>query len=330
MRDSGKRKIGLEELEQCYQVENYQELVALVQKMVAAGTLCPVKSSRSNGKRPPLAQRYWLMEKKEEDSAFVQELTFQLHPAFQNTYYLRHLDQYETDRKFVLAVNQFWKEHRTLLDTAVSLNERSFQIWQAEKFLKEGEGQRIIKNLGLSLPDLNIYQTSEPLAYYAHHKKTPQNIVIIENKDTFYSMRRYLLARQETILQLPVGTLIYGGGKKIQRTITDFELCVEPYLTDAKNCFYYFGDLDYEGIGIFQTLQRNMAENLTLYPFKAAYRAMLQKAEGLQLPSTKEGQARICINSFLTDFSAEEQRKIQQILEDRVYIPQEILTIADF
>lgn len=327
----GKRKIDLKELETFYQFASYQELVTQIQQLIAAGTLSPVRASRTNGKRPPLAQRYWVhAEKKEQDVTLIQELTFQLHPALQNVYYLQHLKQYAEDRNAVLAVNRFWKEQRALLDMAVSMNERSFQIWQAEKFLKEGDGQRIIKNLGLSVQDLNIYQTTEPLAYYVHHKNTPQNIIIIENKDTFYSMRRHLLSGKQTILGLPAGTLIYGGGKKIQRTITDFEICVEPYLTATDNCFYYFGDLDYEGIGIFQTLQRNMAEKLTLYPFQAAYCAMLHKAEGIQLPPTKDGQIEIAIESFMTNFSANEQEQMQQILKSRNYVPQEILTIADF
>lgn len=94
-----------------------------------------------------------------------------------------------------------------------SLNERSFQIWQQEKFLAQ-EGQRLLKNVGLTLDDLNIYETAEPLAYYSVSKETPQNILIIENKDTFYSLRKHMIEGHQQILGFPMKTLIYAGGKK--------------------------------------------------------------------------------------------------------------------
>ena len=31
---------------------------------------------------------------------------------------------------------------------------------------------------------LNLYETSEPLAYYTDTKEIPQNILLVENKDT--------------------------------------------------------------------------------------------------------------------------------------------------
>lgn len=58
----------------------------------------------------------------------------------------------------------------------------------------EGGGQ-ILRNVGLTLEALNVYQTAEPLAYYAKDKTVPQNVLIVENKDTFYTMRRYPFKR---------------------------------------------------------------------------------------------------------------------------------------
>ena len=71
----------------------------------------------------------------------------------------------------------------------------------------------------------------------------PQNLLILENKDTFFSMRRRLLEGNETILGIKIDTLIYGAGKGIFRSFEDFDLCVEPYMKAAGNQIYYFGDL---------------------------------------------------------------------------------------
>jgi len=325
-----KKKISLAELEQQYQPKDYAQLVEWVRQWIAQGVLKPVQRSRSNGKQPPLPQTYWVIQVRPQDDQFVEELRYQLHPALQNEYYLHHLAQYEEDRSYVLALNQFWKTKRDLLQQAVSCNERSFQIWQAEKFLLEGAGQRILKHVGLTLEDLQIYQTTEPLAYYAHHKQTPQNVLVIENKDTFYSMRRHLLSGAQTILGMPVGTLIYGAGKKILRMIVDFPISAEPYMMDTRNAFYYCGDLDYEGIAIYQGLRSRAASYFALQLFTEAYQAMLCKAAEINLPTTKEGQCPVALDDFLSYFSAAEQKQITQCLEDRRYIPQEILTCINF
>lgn len=58
-------------------------------------------------------------------------------------------------------------------------------------------------------------------------------------------MRNYLLNGH---------TEIFGAGKGIIRSFQDFDLCAEPYMKHPKNTIYYFGDLDYEGIGIYENL----------------------------------------------------------------------------
>ena len=50
-------------------------------------------------------------------------------------------------------------------------------------------------------------------------------------------------------------TLIYAGGKRELKGFNILEASVEPYLLDKANQFYYFGDLDYEGILIFEKLR---------------------------------------------------------------------------
>ena len=85
---------------------------------------------------------------------------------------------------------------------------------------------------------------------YTHTREVPQNLLLLENKDTFYSMRRHLLEGKDTILGMKIGTLIYGAGKGILKSFQDFSICAEPYMQNRQNQIYYFGDLDYEGIGI--------------------------------------------------------------------------------
>ena len=70
----------------------------------------------------------------------------------------------------------------------------------------------------------------------------------------------------------------------------------EPYMKHPKNTIYYFGDLDYEGIGIYENLAEKFRSRWKILPFVLAYQAMLGKAEQItELPETKEHQNSLCI-----------------------------------
>lgn len=160
-------------------------------------------------------------------------------------------------------MNEYLKTNREKLDTPMAMNERSFSIWHREKFLKEEQGKKILKRCGLSIDTLKIYETTEPLAYYVHTREVPQNMLILENKDTFYSMRRM--------------TLIYGAGKGVLRSFQDFATCGEPYMKDKGNILYCFGDLDYEGILIYEKLATLFESFCEIQPFGQGYLKCLRK-----------------------------------------------------
>lgn len=322
-----RKKISLEELSELYLITEYLELVKLVLQLLDENKIEPVKNSKKNGKNPWLYNCYRLVETQKDSKERKEELQYYLHTSLNIEYYLNHLELYEDDREDVLALSHYFNQQQR--EEAISINERSFEIWGREKFIQKQGGKRILHNLGLSVEHLNIYHTTEPLSYYSHNKITPQQIIIIENKDTFYSMRRHLLKGNKSILGEEIGTLIYGGGKGIHQSFYDFDLCVEPYLACKENTILYFGDLDYEGIGIFETFQE-VFMNHNIIPFMNAYRRMLTKAEGVRLPKTKDGQNRNIGDEFLQYFNNKERKIILQLLELNLYIPQEIINIHDF
>lgn len=102
-------------------------------------------------------------------------------------------------------------------------------------------------------------------------------------------------------------------------------------MTDRRNQIWYFGDLDYEGIGIWEKLAELCQPRRQIRPFCPAYEAMLKKAEQIEvLPDTREQQNRNISDSFFQYFSDEISEKMKRILENETYIPQEILNITDF
>lgn len=325
------KRISLEELLGKRRQWEYREQYRYIMELLEAGKVKPLKASKTNGKKPALYREYWLLEEKQDYRELLEELTYQLVPAISTDYYLSHPEVYQKERPFVLLLNTYLKEHREKLLSEESVNERSFEIWGWEKFLIKGQGKTVLKHCGVEPSMLHMYETSEPLACYSHTREVPQSLLILENKDTFYSMRRHLLGGHTKILGEAIGTLIYGGGKRIFRSFEDFAFCVEPYMTDAQNTLLYFGDLDYEGIGIWERFARLFEGRWEIRPFLGAYEAMLQKAAKREkLPDMKEQQNRNISPFFFSYFSEDTIQKMQKILRDGTYVPQEILNITDF
>ena len=329
------KRISLSEIEQKHRKLTYQQLYAYILGQIAENRLSPVRASATNGKKPALYNSYWIVEKKPDYTGLMDELKFRICPQISTDYYLRHPDHYEKDRRWVLLLNEFLISHADWLKEPVSLNERSYMIWKREKFLQQEQGRKILRRCGLGTGALNYYETSEPLVYYISDREIPQNLLILENKDPFYSMRMCLMENRSEgkILGQRIGTLIYGAGKGILRSFHDYSFCIEPFMNAAQNQILYFGDLDYEGIGIFEKLAENFHDEHEIIPFREAYIAMLEKAQMgrmEELPETKEKQNRTITGLFFSYFAEPEIGKMKKILQADRYIPQEILNIQDF
>ncbi len=329
------KKISLEELIKGKKFTGYPEEAEYIFGLIRNGNISPVKASGTNGKSPALYNRYWLHEEEEDDTQILNEINFKLDPGIQTDYYKNHTDVYRRERELVLSLSR-WLCDREKYAVTISVNERSFEIWGREKFLS---GQRIegvsaadiLRHCGVSADKLNIYQTAEPFAYYTHSAEVPQNILILENLDPYFGLRKYLLETGGEIFGVRISSLVYGGGKRIVRSFGDFELSAEPYLLDKGNIFYYAGDLDYEGIGIYESLAEKVGESLKIQPFTAYYEKMLEKAEKrTSLAKMKEGQNPVKGERFFGCFPATESVKIRNLLSDGYYIPQEILNICDY
>ena len=326
-----KKVIELNEIEKIYKTETYDELNKVIHDLVKGEKLLPMKSSGGNGKKPTLYKKYRILEKDIDNSEVLDEINYKLSTKFSIEYYKNHIEKYKEHREYILQLSDFITNKQDLLKESVSMNERSFQIWGREKFLQKEGGKTILKNLELDLEELNYYDTSEPLAYYSKSKETPQKVLIIENKDTYYTMRRHLVSGSENILGEDISTLIYGGGKNINKAFKDYKISVEDYVSDNRNTILYFGDIDYEGIVIYEGLYELVSKEYNIRPFINGYKKMIDKAkmELICLPKTKEGQNKNIGETFLREFDKEYRLEIEKILEDGLYIPQEIVNITD-
>lgn len=348
----GKATLWLEQLERLFEHTSvqYREFAEAVAELEESGLLAAVRSAGRNGKRPSLANRYRVEtgRLRRDHRERLQQLRLTLHPAI-------GLDAYFALGEAVFAADWPWIERidRRLRADGLPREpapapERSFELVGDEKWLTDGGGKALLERIGL-WDKLLIQPAQDPLMLAIHpqalggaaifaasaapsfqstargelgssnapdtgdsHK--PCLHLIVENKTTFHALLPVL---GETLFH----TLIYGCGNKIVGNIDMLPLQVP--LPGREHVFYYFGDIDHSGIGIW----REVAAKCGAIPALPFYRACLDKP----WPLGKTGQLRRenAVESFAAYFSPEERERLAACLREGGYYPQETLSTQE-
>ena len=181
-----KHKVYLQELSAEFSEADYSKFYEVVMRRIENGELVPMKSAKNNGRKPALPLCFWEYEKEADHTELYEELKYRYHPRINTSYYREHPECYERDREKLQLLSDYLKDHSELLLVQETMNERSFEIFHREKYFQREGGLELCKRVAITPETLAFYETSEPLSYYSCSKQTPQNILIIENKDTFF------------------------------------------------------------------------------------------------------------------------------------------------
>lgn len=299
--------------EQCPTLQ-YEQFAKIILGLEQQQILVPIKSSSMNGKRPALANSYKInkavarLDVREQ----IKQLKKTFHPAIWIEYYLtKTSQQLGQDLPALLLLNDYLQKN-SLPKTKVLAQERSFEIFQDEKFITEQGGKKLLERVKI-WDLLEIWPIADPVSF-AINPSTLQNerhkLLIVENKATFYSLLPALKDSGFT-------ALLYGQGNAINGTI---QVLQEQLPLDYKQVrFYYFGDVDAEGISIWFLLQQKIHVVPASPFYQACFRQVAVKGKGYQR------QNPAAIEKFLAYFDPQEQQHIEQILEDDCYYPQEAL-----
>jgi hypothetical protein len=304
----------------------YQGFHQAVKSLVKEERLLPVKASKFNGLNPPLYNRY--RKPAPKSCSGLKDELYLLSPPIKIDYYLKHPKAYIRDKKYILALDAFLRKsniHKILKHDA-SVNERSFQIFNDEKFLLSSQGRKFLKNIGIDYIMLNCYETYEPF-FYIFYKNTLENVgLIVENKDTFYSIKRVFSVGRRQLNGIVFNLLIYGEGNKILRSFNFINEIIENL--GSKDVFFYFGDLDHKGVEIFIELKRKYPE-IRIFPAVILYKLMINRYKDT-CPTIRTRQKPIDAEEFLGFFDSSTAGEIKKVLSNKKYIPQEALNYGDF
>jgi hypothetical protein len=291
-----------------------------MEELVNQGILRPIVSWKQNGMKPLLYNGYSIQEwQVRHDPARQQKILTYYHPLLEMSQYLADPQLYESDEIFLHQLDRYFKEKTSWEQgKSLTINERSFQIFRDEKWLASTEGQAFLHRVGINLQDLACHLTYEPFFYYQVPGSALPDVLIVENKDTFFTFKRAL---QEGWCQWDgkqIGLLIYGEGRKIVRS---FDYVGEVYPSADKGNFWYFGDLDWEGISIWYELFTRTGR---VHPFILFYQTLVE-IHWRQAPALRTKQ-RLCpeaMSVFLAYFPPKVAQTMEELLEESRYLPQE-------
>lgn len=316
------KKIEEKYIRDTFQINDYEKYAAIITNLSLKKVIKGIKSQGNNGMIPPLYKVYQVEKEKKDYSEYISEIKL-LSPLFNIEDYIKRLEKYVNNRDWILKLDKFLKKEFKELEEQLSINERSFQIFGEEKFLKENYRAIFETNSNLE-KKLNFYKTPEPFfSYDIDIDKNKLKALIFENKDTWYSFGKFLKENKNIKENFMFNSLIYGEGKKINRNYDSLTEFNETKYSGKEIEYFYFGDIDFEGIKIYENLKR-INPHLKISLMKEFYKELIKRSKKIELPKTKDKQTEILEGIFFDEIESDAEY-VKEILKNRYYIPQELL-----
>jgi hypothetical protein len=308
-----------------YQEQNgYASLVQIMNELTIEGVISPIKKSSLNGRRPSLHTEWWLEKAKIENKwndmqilAFSDQLNllkYRQHPEWQT----------ELEWSRIQSIYNFIKQKAQY--HWVTREERSFQLFGEEKYLAN-EGGMLLQRLQITLEDLKARVYGEPFAFWPAPNtdiRYAETILIVENQ-SFYHTCRLLMNNGKDIVGIKPDLLIYGEGKKIEKS---FNFLEDITNSSALN-IYYVGDIDPEGWGIYVRLKDSYpSANIRLAV--SIYEVLL--LQNMTNPtSTNQNENHSYLKNVMLEFEQNGRwdmaKKIEELWTQKQRVPQEVLSL---
>lgn len=300
----------------------YEDFASAIQALMDEGILSPIKANGYNKRVINLPNKFQLSKERLEGNHKhnLQQCVQSLSADIDLDYYFKHReDDWLQDKKHILIVDMYIKE-KGLPTEGATIPERSYQVCGDEKWLQEKGGLQVLERINL-IEKMKLIKEVEPAAFALNKTFQDHQIykhLIVENKSIFYRILDFLD-------ESSYSSLIYGAGWRVISSIQSFKR--QFSFEDRNQIFYYFGDLDYEGIKIWQTLNDSFEHVADIVPDQVLYRRLLS------LPSSqgKDNQkphitalAAFCEAAALDDG---EMDHLVNLLRSGYYLPQEALSV---
>lgn len=307
-------------------IDNDKELFDEINRCIDDEIILPIEKSGTNGNRVyTIYNKYRVLDKKSLEDEKVKIKIKNLHPLLQNNnYLLNHIDKFIKYEGLFDKLNTYlFKEDEC---DEMSKKEKSFEIFGEEKILEDSSYVSILRTIGITSEKLNYYDTPEYCFNdYIPIKKTTLKLLICENKDIWFNIRRMMFEKQcNTIFGVSIDGVVYGQGNNITKkgALNQYT----SFLGDCATEYLYWGDIDRAG---FDIMYRLCAANksVNIKPFCEGYIKMLELAADKKIPDSEDGREKnINYLELENDFEKNICEQIIYFLEDNKRLPQEIIS----
>lgn len=290
----------------------YDSFFHAVRHLEIEGHLQPIKSQGINNLGLAYAYRINKQSMRKQLHEQIRSKQLNLHSLIDLSCYFAQAEEiWKQDQEFINKLHIYLTE-KGVPDKKAFSPERSYELVGDEKWIDEGGGRTFLDRIGV-YSFLQIVSAVEPLMFAVNPREmnSKEHLhLIVENKSVYAGLSTCLA-------ESPYTTLIYGSGKGFLSSIMNLEQQLN--LQGHEHRLYYFGDLDREGISIWDTLHQRRAAPLALM----FYRALLMKE--FTYGKQYQKQNKQAEDRFISNFLPNEQKKIRQILSEGGYYPQEAL-----
>ena len=245
--------------------------------------------------------------------------TFPWHPKLQWASSLERVDQ--SLGRELKVINTFLKNYdKWGSNNCIPIKERSLLLFKDEKRLDSLFKGQLFKKGRLTLEMLDCFRTWEPFTVEHFSSLNLHRTLIIENKDTYYSVFKIC---SELKHASPYRHVIYGCGIKIYSTIFGIEN-LDPKISEIE----YFGDIDPKGLEIPCITQKKLIEARfpqRILPALPLYRRAFELIElsKISFKITRE-RAKKWNDNYLSFLPEPLQSKAKTLFQQSFRIPQEI------
>ncbi len=314
--------------------DKQKQFIGIIQKYIDQGILKPLKSAAPLQQYGRLPNKYTIYRESivENGTSLLREHLdelLSLSPPIDIDYYATHSDHYTRDREYILKIDNLIRQCDSEVLTA---NERSYLLFGDEKAITTPteasiDGDTILRNLKITLSDIKAKRVFEPFVsiqknFYALEGVSQRSVLIVENKDTFWTLQSALMSGEIAGIHL----VIYGEGNAI---LKKFEY-IQTVGGTPEDKYLYFGDIDQEGIFIYNQLRERYQE-YDVRPAVSLYAYLLSKVgvEKAQPLRRSRSTKIFSLSPFIDFFDPDIGAGIRRIIQEQKYLPQEILNNTD-
>ena len=325
----GKKTITKTQLEKLFGYTDEETLFSIISELQKAQILEPMRNSKTNGNMVyPIYLKYKINFAEETFDGELAEISA-LHPHLQYGGVLQNKpSEYRKYREALRKLDHYLFTHSSDC-IPVSRKERSFEIFNEEKFLDDKTFCKLLEKLNLNPETLFFYDTPEYCFNdFIPEKKTEMTLLICENKDIWFNIRRRMFEDHASeILGTHIDGVVFGSGNEVSQknALTSYT----RFLGDTKVSYLYWGDIDRAGLNIFLSLLKNNPD-LDIRLFVPAYEEMLRFAPDFNIPDSDDKREIIGdYSGIYSVISNGYKEQLQESILQNKRIPQEIITYAN-